>query len=69
MSVEIPQVDFGIHIGPGFQRIRPLIVYPEVTRTTSQASTRFLPLIPWGFPGFRGENLPETYEKKTVKAV
>ena len=36
----------------------------EITRT-SQASTRYLPLIPPGFADFRGENRPENNQKKT----
>ena len=46
VSAEIPQVHFGIEFEAGVPGFRIYFVYPEVTRTFSQASTRFLPVIP-----------------------
>ena len=63
------QVIFGKFLGPDFDEFFALDVYPEVTRTFPPASSRFLPLIPSGFRGFRRESLPETYPDKNKKII
>ena len=50
-------------MGPYFHRFWAESVYPEVTRTFPQVSTRFLLLFTSGFPGFQGK----TYQKPIRK--